>query len=91
MDGRTLALCRKVAGLSLEKASEMLGICVKSLWNYEHDKRDTPLDVLINMARIYNAGFLLADYCKTCIVGQARGQPRKCVKKKIARRLCLAM
>lgn len=92
MDGSTLRLCRGMAKLSLDKAAERLSICTKSLWNYEHNKRDVPVDVLLKMVQVYHAEFLLDDVCKQCVIGQARGSPRKCNTKKKARHLrCLAI
>ena len=89
MDGSTLRLCRRMAKLSLEKAAEHLNICTKSLWNYEHNKRDVPPDVMLQMVQVYHAEFLLEDVCKHCIIGQARGRPAKCAKKKTRHLRCL--
>lgn len=69
--------CRKCAAInndalgSMEKASEMLGVSVSTLSNYELGVTIPPVDVIVIMSDLYNAPQLKTMYCKNeCLIGR---------------------
>jgi len=65
-------ISRESAGLTQEKAAELLDISVRCLCDYESDKRRTPDITVIKMIEIYNAQYLAYQHLKTSAeVGQA--------------------
>ena len=55
---------RETAGITQEKAAEMLGISVESIRAYEGDKRVAPDPVVLNMMDIYRAPHLAAQHLR---------------------------
>lgn len=52
--GRICKIARKNAGLSQEHASELLGVSVRTLINYEAGSTTVPDDIVAEMIRIYH-------------------------------------
>lgn len=50
--------CRLAAGLTQERAAELLNVSLKSLSNYETGVTIPPNDVVVNMVTVYNAQHL---------------------------------
>ncbi len=63
-------IARESAGLTQEKAAELLNISVESIRAYEGDKRIPPNNVVVNMVEIYNAQFLAFKHLKNSELGQ---------------------
>lgn len=40
--------------LSIEKIAQKLGVCKKTVFNYENNATEIPSDILIKMSNIYN-------------------------------------
>lgn len=55
---------RKVAGLTQEKAAEMMGISVRSLADYETNVRIPPNDVVEMMVMVYNSQLLATQHLR---------------------------
>lgn len=69
--------CRKEAAsfnenlFSRERASEILGISVSTLSNYELGLTNPPVDIVVKMAELYNAPQITGRYCKNaCPIGR---------------------
>ncbi|MEY7998651.1 helix-turn-helix domain-containing protein [Clostridium sp. Mt-5] len=64
-------IARESAGLTQEKASELMDICVESLRAYEGGRRIPPDRIVIKMIEIYNTQYLAYQHLKTSAeVGQ---------------------
>lgn len=64
-------IARESAGLTQEKASELMDICVESLRAYEGSRRIPPDHIVIKMIEIYNTQYLAYQHLKTSAeVGQ---------------------
>jgi transcriptional regulator with XRE-family HTH domain len=58
-------IARESAGLTQEKASELMDICVESLRAYEGSRRIPPDHIVIKMIEIYNTQYLAYQHLKT--------------------------
>lgn len=64
-------IARESSGLTQEKASELMDICVESLRAYESGRRIPPDHIVIKMIEIYNTQYLAYQHLKTSAeVGQ---------------------
>lgn len=65
-EGRNIyQIAREAAGLTQEKASELIDVSVESLRAYEGDRRTPPDNVVIRMIEIYNTQYLAYQHLKT--------------------------
>ena len=55
---------RKIAGLTRERAAELLGLSVRSLADYESGLRLPPNDVADRMVTVYNSQFLAVQHLR---------------------------
>jgi len=57
---------RKVAGLTQERAAELLGLSLRSLADYEAGLRLPPNDVADRMVTVYNSQLLAVQHLRNC-------------------------
>lgn len=51
--GARLEFCRVRAGYTMQEAAEIIGVSRNTLSNYEHDKTEIPLSVIVKMSYLY--------------------------------------
>lgn len=56
--GLKIKKSRENFGLTQDELAEKLGVSKSALWNYENNKRDIPLDILIKCSNILNENFI---------------------------------
>lgn len=62
---------REAAGLTQERAAELIGVSVESVRAYESGRRVPPDETVVKMIEIYNAQYLAYQHLKTsAAVGQ---------------------
>lgn len=57
-------LARESAGITQERAAELIGLSVESIRSYESEKRVPADDTVIKMVDIYNANYLAYQHLK---------------------------
>ena len=57
---------RKIAGLTQERAAELLGLSVRSLADYESGLRLPPNDIADRMVTVYNSQLLAVQHLRNC-------------------------
>lgn len=63
-------ISRESAGITQERAAELIDISVESIRAYEQDHRRPPDKVVVKMIEIYDARFLAYQHLKSAEVGQ---------------------
>lgn len=63
------------AGLTQERAAELLDLSTKSVQGYEADTQQPTPQTVVKMARLYRAPWLRNHYCNQCPLGCDRPRP----------------
>lgn len=63
-------ISRESAGITQERAAELIDISVESIRAYEQDKRRPPDSVVIKMIEIYDARYLAYQHLKSAEIGR---------------------
>lgn len=61
-------MARSAAGITQERAAEMIGVSTESMRAYEYGKRIPPEEVVFTMSEVYSAQYLMYQHARNNII-----------------------